>query len=287
MLSLSRRRLLPSCTRGYAISVKPAKVLPGKELPRVFQEKKAFQFSWYTRMLNEAQTTPLILFHREDFTAERLRKLRADLSVAVKKIRRPIPKPSLADPTPVAPEPYPVPTFTIVRSSIFGAALRDFARFSAKDHESFDKMTSELRGGYAVLSFPELSPAYLAGVLRALERSVPPRPPAPPRDPKAATADPTYPGRREKRFKPDLTPSLRVIGGIVEGRVLLADSVKEVGKLPALEDLRAQIVGLLSTPSMQLAGVLSQASGGQLSRTLEGFKMSLEQEQEQNVDEKP
>jgi hypothetical protein len=39
--------------------------------------------------------------------------------------------------------------------------------------------------------------------------------------------------------------------------------------------LQAQIVGLLSSPGMQLAAVLSEASGGKLARTLEGLKKSV------------
>lgn len=285
MLSLAKRRLPPASTRAYAVSVKPAKALAGKEYPRVFPDRKAFQFNWYTRMLNEAQTKPLIIFHREDFTAERLRKLRADLHTTTQKIKRPATLPSLSDPTPAPAEPYPAPTLTVVRSSIFGAALRDYANFTSTDMAMLDRMTDDVHGGYAVLSFPELSPPYLAGVLRALERAVPPPPPVAPVDPKQPKKDPTHPGRKEKRFKPILTPTLRVVGGIVEGRVLLADSVKEVGKLPTLDVLRSQIVGLLSAPGMQLAGVLNSAAGGQLARTLEGYKLSLEEEQ--NGGEKP
>ena len=52
---------------------------------------------------------------------------------------------------------------------------------------------------------------------------------------------------------------------------------EDVAKLPTSDVLRAQLVGLLSAPSAQLAAVLSQASGGTLARTLEGLKKSLEE----------
>ena len=50
----------------------------------------------------------------------------------------------------------------------------------------------------------------------------------------------------------------------------------ELTKLPTLSTLRAQLVGLLSMPGQQLAGVLSQASGGALSLALEGRRRDLE-----------
>ncbi len=80
-----------------------------------------------------------------------------------------------------------------------------------------------------------------------------------------------------KRSRPVLIPDLRVVGALVEGRVLLPEGVKDMSTLPTLDTLRAQIVGLLTAPSAQLAAVISQASGGQLARTLEGFKKALEE----------
>lgn len=50
----------------------------------------------------------------------------------------------------------------------------------------------------------------------------------------------------------------------------------DVAKLPPLDTLRTWIVGLLNEPAAQLSAVLILASGGQLVRTLEGLKKSLE-----------
>jgi ribosomal protein L10 len=57
------------------------------------------------------------------------------------------------------------------------------------------------------------------------------------------------------------------------------EGVRDVSKLPTLDTLRAQIVGLLSSPAVQLAAILSEASGGKLARTLEGLKKGLEESQ--------
>jgi ribosomal protein L10 len=90
-------------------------------------------------------------------------------------------------------------------------------------------------------------------------------------------ADPATPGRRMKRQRVVLPPELKVAGALIDGTVFLPEQVRDMSKLPTLDTLRAQIVGLLSAPSSQLAGILSQASGGQLARTLEGFKKGLEE----------
>src|SRR6266581_642815 len=75
----------PSKTRGYAISVKPSRPLPGRTTPRVFKEKKAFQYNWYTRILKSNTSSPLLILYHDDFTAQRLKKLRSDIAVASQK----------------------------------------------------------------------------------------------------------------------------------------------------------------------------------------------------------
>ncbi|KAJ3998159.1 hypothetical protein F5050DRAFT_1872953 [Lentinula boryana] len=254
--------------RCYAVSLQPGRVLPGKKYPRVFHDKKLFQYNWYTRILNTTDRSPLIFLHRDDFSANRLKKLRRDIQVASQKF---IKKAGEAG------EVIEVPTLTVVRSSIFGAALREFPNVSV---EEVEKMIDGVAGGYAVLSLPVLDPPLLSAVLRAMDRSVPPRPEKTAeeitKELAEKNADPAQPGRRMKRQRAVPVPDLKVMGALLEGKVLLPARMQEVSKLPPLDTLRAQIVGLLTAPSAQLAAVLSQASGGQLARTLEGFKKALE-----------
>ena len=75
-----------------------------------------------------------------------------------------------------------------------------------------------------------------------------------------------------------------LLGALIEGRLVKAEGVQSVAELPTLDALRAQIVGLLSAPAAQLSMVLSEASGGKLKRTLEGFKKSLEEPEGQAQD---
>ncbi|RDB29141.1 50S ribosomal protein L10 [Hypsizygus marmoreus] len=277
-LAVTKLRL-PSSTqaRSYAISVKPGKILPGKQLPRVFKDKKAFQYNWYTKILQCSTTAPLVFLHHTDFSAQRLIKLRRDILVAANKSA----PPSLASPNPsaVPAKPPPQPTLTVIRTSIFGAALRDFPGVNLEDA---DKMIGSTTGNFAVLTLPSFDPPQLNAILRALERGVPPRPPKTPeqiqKELDEKNADPATPGRRVKRVRQTLVPDLKLVGALIDGRVFLPQGVKEVSNLPSLDTLRAQIVGLLSAPAAQIAGVLSQASGGKLARALEGLKKGLEED---------
>ena len=56
-----------------------------------------------------------------------------------------------------------------------------------------------------------------------------------------------------------------LIGGALGSRTLDADGVRALAELPSLDTLRAQLVGMISTPATRIAGVL-QAPGGQLAR---------------------
>jgi large subunit ribosomal protein L10 len=52
--------------------------------------------------------------------------------------------------------------------------------------------------------------------------------------------------------------------------VLDPDGVRALAELPSLEQLRAQLVGLIATPATRVAGTL-QASAGQLARVFGAF----------------
>jgi ribosomal protein L10 len=263
---------IPCTARGYAISVQLPKPLKGKTTKqRVFKDKKAFQFNWYTRILQTNTKAPVLILHHHDFTAKRLKDLRADISTAFRKSSA-----SLSSPR-SSPAPLPDPTLTVVRTGIFGAALRELPNINLQEVE---RMINNQAGSFAVLSFPSFNPPQLNAVLRAMDRSVPPKRPKTDEELKqeleAKTADPAQPGKRMKRVRQIRTPELKLMGAILENRVFLPSAVKDVSKLPTLDTLRAQVVGLLGSPATHLAAILSEASGGRLARTLEGFKQSME-----------
>ncbi|KAI5998050.1 hypothetical protein EDD15DRAFT_2162003, partial [Pisolithus albus] len=221
-----------------------------KAVPRRYAERKSFLYSQYTRMLGASTQAPMILLQHKEFNARKLQLLRREIEVASSKFA---PSPTLQTAT------VP-PKLTIMRTSIFGVVLRDHALLDA---QATEKVARLVQGGLAVLTLPSLNPPQLNAIIRAIDR---------------ADDDADFiPGRPRPRIKPDLTPELKVMGALIEGRVFTAPAVRDVAQLPTLDTLRAQIVGLLSSPAMQLAAVLSEASGGKLARTLEGLKKGLEE----------
>lgn len=258
---------IPRTTRGYVVSVKLPRVYEGKPTPRRYGVQKTFLYNQYTRMLEASDNSPIIFLQHTNFAAQRLQKLRRDIADANAKFSVSL---SSSTPSPVA------PTLAVMRTSLFGVALRDFAPLDAQQAA---QIAGLLKGGLAVLTLPSFNPPQLDAILRALDRSVPPKKPgiAEPA-PTKPQDDPNFiPGRKMQRVKPVLTPELEVMGALIERRVFGMEGVRDVSKLPTLDTLRAQIVGLLSSPAVQLAAILSEASGGKLARTLEGLKKGLEE----------
>lgn len=62
----------------------------------------------------------------------------------------------------------------------------------------------------------------------------------------------------------------KVVGGSLDGRLLSAKDVEMLSKLPSLDQLRAKLLGILSTPATRVAGVL-QAPAGQLARVFSAY----------------
>jgi ribosomal protein L10 len=242
-------------------------------MPRYFGGKKGFQYSWYLKILQSTAESPLIFLHHDEFSTGRLQQLRNDIRKASIKFEQ---GQATSDGQSNSVE-QPDPSLTVIRSSIFGAAMRDFPSVNLADVEL---MTKDIKGGYAVLSLPVLNPPYLKAIIKALDRSVPSRPPKTQaeidKEKAEKNADPATPGRRMKKVKPVLVPELRVLGALIQGRILLPPKIDEVANMPPLEALRGQIIGLLSSPATQLSLVLNQAAGGTLARTLEGLKQALE-----------
>ncbi len=63
---------------------------------------------------------------------------------------------------------------------------------------------------------------------------------------------------------------LEVLGGIMGETRLDEREVKELAALPSLDELRARLIGMLTTPATRIAGVL-QAPAGQLARVFGAY----------------
>ncbi|KZT08780.1 uncharacterized protein LAESUDRAFT_735890 [Laetiporus sulphureus 93-53] len=250
----------------------PPRIYPTKPTPRVYQTRKAYLYHRYLRLLQSSSDGPLLLLYHNDFAFSRLTQLRSDIRQAAARHA----KPTLAGPNPAAAS--QAPTLEVIRTSLFGVALRDFEPL---DQNSIKEVAKLIKGPLAILAFPSFDPPQIQAILRALARSVPPRVPKTPQqiEQERKQREASFvPGRRQKRQRSTANPDLKLLGALIEGKVFTAPGVQEVAKLSTLDTLRAQLVGMLSAPAMQLAAVLNEASGAKLARTLEGFKKSLEEE---------
>lgn len=70
---------------------------------------------------------------------------------------------------------------------------------------------------------------------------------------------------------------LVVVGGALGARPLDAEGVKALAALPSLDQLRAGLVGMISTPATRIAGVLA-APAGQVARVLGAYARKDETE---------
>jgi large subunit ribosomal protein L10 len=68
---------------------------------------------------------------------------------------------------------------------------------------------------------------------------------------------------------------LEIVGGLIEGRVLAPDQVRQTADLPPREVLLAQLLGTLQSPIAQLVGTI-QAPIQQLIGLLEAYREKLE-----------
>ena len=55
--------------------------------------------------------------------------------------------------------------------------------------------------------------------------------------------------------------NLVVLGGIMDNEILSVEKIEILSKLPTLEEIRAKLIGLISTPAQKIASVLTAPSG--------------------------
>ena len=64
--------------------------------------------------------------------------------------------------------------------------------------------------------------------------------------------------------------NLVILGGIMDNEILTVEKIEILSKLPSLEEIRAQLIGLISTPAQKIASVLT-APSGDLARVFNAF----------------
>lgn len=242
------QRVRDALVRTYATTTKIPKHFAYQDKRKGFSECKTFLFNKYQRMMRENEL--VVLFHAENLNVKLLSEIRRQVS-HIK-----VPDADLARLEALnhgAPWTWPASAFTMARTGL----LRPVCRRDTA--ESIQALEPYLHGQMAMLTCPVLSPEYVGKVLRAIERPV------------TAAANDVDPKSEKK------APLLRPLVAVAErARVIDAKSLPAFTQLPNLATLRAQLVGLLSSPGTQLAGILSQAGGGELAATLEARRRDLE-----------
>ncbi|KAI0869471.1 hypothetical protein GGS24DRAFT_478669 [Hypoxylon argillaceum] len=251
--------------------------------------RKAQLLRSYTAML---RSTPLMLFFQHNnLTAVEWAAVRREMRASLAQVPSPV-----AGPDGIAPIDITSSIeLQVLRTSIFNVACKTVDYFkpealagnsktythdlSKAAYESIKGATIDetstygqinplLIGPVAAVTFPSVSPAHLAAVLRILSPS-PPAFPAPTRKKSPGYHDPIAQSGFQK---------LILVGGRIEGKAFDNDGVKWVGGVEGgLDGLRAQLVSLLHHAGLGITTALEGHSKG-LWLALEGRRTQLEEE---------
>ena len=85
----------------------------------------------------------------------------------------------------------------------------------------------------------------------------------------ATSTDPVAPAKVAYNFAKE-NEKLVLIGGALGDTLLDVKDVEKLAKLPSLDEVRAQLVALISTPATRMA-TLSQAPASQLARVIQAY----------------
>ncbi|GAA5877856.1 hypothetical protein JCM3774_000196 [Rhodotorula dairenensis] len=264
-----------------ATSTARAAAAAGGRRRRTFPAAKALAFREQAHLVSN---NDLVLFLRPgDFAAHEWRSLRQQIAAVPPPPPTPAPTASTSATGAAAPAPPPTAAagnqlrLTYLRPGLIPAIVRTLeeeqqragggdaaARKAAVDTSLLSNASHSSSGPLAALTAPTLHPPTLLHVLNLLQ--IFSRTPPADAPPAAATG-------------PDATPleRLKLVSSLLN-RSTAADPDRtfRVANLPPLEVLHAQIVGLLSAPGARITGVVS-ARASELARTLQGFKVGLEQ----------
>ncbi|KAI9637943.1 uncharacterized protein MKK02DRAFT_42322 [Dioszegia hungarica] len=232
------------------------------EATRVYGPRKAFLHAYYTHLLRTSQL--VLLFKHDNLTVSNLLAIRR----AIAKI--PIPPPSRAiSPPPPPPSSGEIEgedtsaraTLTISRTGVLSSLFKSPSSRPSSSSLTPPSLLPHLTGPTALITSPSLSPPYLSKLLTTINREL------------RKVQKEIPPNTAPEKVK---QPTLQLVAGIMEGgRLVGVKEVESVGKLPALDTLRAQVVGLLEGQGRGLLGLLGQAGGGGLVRTLQGLEEGL------------
>ncbi|KXJ91653.1 hypothetical protein Micbo1qcDRAFT_161642 [Microdochium bolleyi] len=257
---------------------------------RPAQTRKSQMLRTYTSLL---RSTPLILFFQHNnITANEWAALRRELKASLAAVPPPIAGPDGSVPVNVADH----IDVQVLRTRMFDIAFKIVEFFDAnkvagesnaythdlstsayeavqkaniKDPNSgYAQIAPLFSGPVAAVTFPTVSPAHLAAVLKVLAPSTPDFP-APTRKKNPGYYDPVAQSALQK---------LLLIGGRVESKVFDPAGVKWVGGIDGgLDSLRAQLVHMLQSAGLGLTTALEGHSKG-LWLALESRRTQMDEE---------
>ncbi|MBT4880392.1 MAG: 50S ribosomal protein L10 [Alphaproteobacteria bacterium] len=71
----------------------------------------------------------------------------------------------------------------------------------------------------------------------------------------ATSSDPVAAAKVAVNFSND-NDKLSIVGGILNGKVLNENEIKQLAKLPSLDELRSQLIAVISAPATQIARIV-------------------------------
>ena len=230
---------------------KPRPPRPLRKANTPYPDRKQFLFALYNHILDTSQL--VLLFEHDNCPVKLIDSIRARLS------KLPIPESPLLFKPNGEPQKKVISErakWQVIRTGVFGAVV-DRRKMGPTD------LGPWLDGQRAIITCPVFSPGTVDAVLKAVKASV-----------KKYQKEETK-GRKPKQ------PKVNLIVGILEGKRLMPSSqIEDVAKIPEMGTARSQVVGMLESGGMQLAGLLSQAGGGGILRTLQGLEKDLGGEKE-------
>ena len=81
--------------------------------------------------------------------------------------------------------------------------------------------------------------------------------------------DPVGPAKALSEFAKEVD-KIEILGGAMDGKVLSAAEIDKLAKLPSLDQLRAQLIGLLNAPASKIVGVVD-APAAKLARVFSAY----------------
>lgn len=159
----------------------------------------------------------------------------------------------------------------VIRTKMISPVLKSLTHQS-KLHPTFLKsFSSHLHGTLVCLSQDEFHPSRIQSALKILSTHA--------SIPTQSQIDQL--SKLKSNQTPIIIDRLPFVIGIIEDKVESEKSkVEELSRLPSLDGLRQQILGLISSAGSRVVGTLNRARGEMLVRTVDGYRATLEKEEQ-------